>query len=160
MRISCLWECEMDDLIDFFSKYIMGSVQMLFGFYFFARLLHKKIRFYFYILFAVCVITMTHFISSGTIAEFGAYVLALTASGVFIWRSDWKSAVLYAALVVEIMQLCYGIVKSLSSVFYPLMSVFDQIMVGIVFMISGELVSLLLTEIGRASCRERVFCWV
>ena len=135
----------MDDLIDFFSKYIMGSVQMLFGFYFFARLLHKKIRFYCYILFAVCVITMTHFISSGTIAEFGAYVLALTASGVFIWRSDWKSAVLYAALVVEIMQLCYGIVKSLSSVFYPLMSVFDQIMVGIVFMISGELVSLLLT---------------
>lgn len=135
----------MDDFIDFFSKYIMGSVQMLFGFYFFARLLHKKIRFYFYILFAVCVITMTHFISSGTIAEFGAYVLALTASGGFIWRSDWKSAVLYAALVVEIMQLCYGIVKSLSSVFYPLMSAFDQIVVGIVFMISGEMVSLLLT---------------
>ncbi len=135
----------MANRMDFFNVYIMGSVQMLFGFYFFARFLHKKVRFYFYFLFTICGIAVIHFVPSGSIAGFGAYVLLLTASGVLICVSDWKTAVLYAALVVEIMQLCYGIVNSLLSIFYPLMSSFDQIVIGILFMLSGELASLLLT---------------
>ena len=40
--------------IDFYSVYVMGSVQTLLGFYFLAKLLHKKIRLGAYILFAVC----------------------------------------------------------------------------------------------------------
>lgn len=135
----------MANRMDFFGVYIMGSVQMLFGFYFFARFLHKKVRFYFYFLFTICGIAVIHFVPSGAIAGFGAYVLLLTASGVLICVSDWKTAVLYAALVVEIMQLCYGIVSSLLSIFYPLMASFDQIVIGILFMLSGELASLLLT---------------
>ena len=36
----------MADYMDFYNVYIIGSgvAQILFGFYFFARLLHKKIR--------------------------------------------------------------------------------------------------------------------
>ncbi len=137
----------MADYMDFFSEYIMGSMEMLFGFYFFSRILHKKVRFHFYVLFAVCVIAVIHFVPAGTVAVFAAFVLLLTASGIFICQSDWKSAVIYAALVVEIMQLCYGIVKPLLSVVYPLTSAFDRNVIGIAFMLSGELVSLLLTGV-------------
>lgn len=135
----------MADYIDFFNKYIMGSTQMLFGFYLLARLLHKKVKFYFYLLFAICAVLVIYFVPTGTIAEFAAFILLLTAGGILICCADWRSAILFAALVVLIMQLCYGIVKSLLSILYPLMSAFNQNMVGIVFMLSGDLVSLLLT---------------
>lgn len=133
--------------MDFFNEYVMGSVQMLFGFYFFTRILHRKIGFYFYPLFAVCGTLVLHFVSAGAIAEFGIFILLLMASGVWVCRTDWKSAFLYGTLVVEMMQLCYGMINSLLSIFYPLMSDFDQNMVGILFMVLGETMSLLLTGV-------------
>lgn len=135
----------MTGFIDFFNVYIMGSVQMLFGFHFFARFLHKKAAFQFYLLFAVCGMAVIHFMPSGRIAEFGVYVLLLMVSGIFICHGDWKSAVIYTALVVEVMQLCYGIVNSLLGLLYPLMLSFDQKMVGIAFMFTGDMASLLLS---------------
>lgn len=137
------------DYIDFYNVYVMGSgiAQMFLGFYFFARLLHKKIRFYIYFLFAVCVMAVIHFVPTGTKVGLCVFVLVLTICGRVICHADWKFSILYAALVVEIMQLCYGIVKSLLSVFYPMLSAFDQNMIGMVFMLSGDIVSLLLTGI-------------
>ncbi|MCI8854573.1 MAG: GHKL domain-containing protein [Lachnospiraceae bacterium] len=135
------------DAIDFFSVYIMGSVQQLLGFYFYGRLLHKKIRYYFYILFALCVAVTISMGPNGTMAQFGVFVLLLTASGIFICRSDWKPAILYASLVVEIMQLCYGIINCLLSISYLWMHVFDSKAAGLIFMLSGNILSLLLTGI-------------
>ena len=45
----------MADYMDFYNVYIIGSgiAQIHFGFYFFARLLHKKISCYIYIVFSV-----------------------------------------------------------------------------------------------------------
>ena len=143
----------MTDSMDFFNVYIMGSIQMLFGFYFFVKLLHKKVKFYFYLLFAVWGMIILHVVSNGRIIEFGAYVLLLMVSGIYICHlerpatggeSRKRDSLFYAVLVVEVMQLCYGIVNSLSSILYPLMSAFNQNAVGIVFMLSGNIVSLLL----------------
>lgn len=132
--------------MDYFDGYVWGSglVQMLLGFYFFAKFLHKKVKLRFFVLFALCGLII-RFVTGGSIAEFGVYMLLLVASGLFLCRADWKSAILYAALVVEVTQLCYGIVNSLSSVLYPLMSDFDQKVVGIVFMLLSDLASLSLT---------------
>lgn len=138
----------MADYMDFYNVYIIGSgvAQILFGFYFFARLLHKKIRCYIYIVFAVCVMTVIYVVSNAFV-QFAVYIFLLTICGSVICHTDWKSSILYAALVVEIMQLSYGIVKSLLSVLYPLLSAFDQNMIGIIFMLSGDIMSLLLTGI-------------
>ena len=135
----------MTDYIDFFSEFVMGSVEMLFLFYFFVKLLRKKVRSYFYLLFAVFATVCYHFVRVDTIAGFALVVLLLIAGGMLLCHAEFKSSLLYAALVVEIMQLCYGIVKSLLSVLYPLMSVAFQDMAGMVFMLSGELISLLLS---------------
>ncbi|MDE7310109.1 MAG: GHKL domain-containing protein [Eubacterium sp.] len=134
----------MPDSLEFFSEYIMGGTEVLTGFCFFTRLLHTKVRPSFYALFTVCVIAAIHFVQAGTIAEFGVFALLLTASGVFACHADWKSSVLYAALVIEMMQLSFGIVKSLMSMLYPLLSAYNQNIIGIVFMVAGEMVSLLL----------------
>lgn len=134
----------MADLMDFFSKYLMGSLQMLTGAYFFAGFLQKKMKLYFYLLFAVFCIVIIKVIPDGRMLQFLSYILLLVAGGIFGLRSDWKSVILYAALTVEIMQLCYGIVNSSFCILYPLMFSVDGKIIGIAFMLLGDMMSLLL----------------
>lgn len=130
--------------MDFFNTYIIGNVQILFQLYFFAKFLNRKVTFPVYLLFVVCAVIIFHFFSGGTIVEFGVFVFLFTVSGILLYHVNFKSALLYAALVVEIMQLCFGIINSLFSILYPLLfSAFHNI-ANIVFMLVGELVSLIL----------------
>lgn len=135
----------MADPMDFFNLYVVGSAQLLLEFCFFVRFLHKKIKLYYYFLFTACALAVIHFVPTGNLADFGACLLLLSAGGILICRSDWKSAVLYAALAMEIMQLCFGIINSLSSALYPLLTGFDRNAVGIALMLAGSAASLLLT---------------
>ncbi len=137
----------MADCIDFFYEFIMGSVEMFVLFYFFVKLLRKRVRNYVYFVFAVCAALLFHFVQVGTIAGFGLVVLLLMAGGILLFHVEFKLSLLYAALVVEIMQLCYGIEKSLLSVLYPLMFAVFQDTAGMVFMLSGELMALLLSGV-------------
>lgn len=129
----------MADYIDFFNVYVMGCVQMIAGFYFFTKLLQKNVRIHVYILLTVCWIAVIYVTPAGRIVEFGEFILLLAAGGIFICRADVKSVLLYAALVVEVMHLSYGIMDSLLSILYPLLSSFDQKIVGAAFMIIGNL---------------------
>jgi nitrate reductase NapE component len=137
----------MADCIDFFYEFIMGSVEMFVLFYFFVKLLRKRVRNYVYFVFAVCAVLLFHFVQVGTIAGFGLVVLLLMAGGILLCHVEFKLSLLYAALVVEIMQLCYGIEKSLLSVLYPLMFAVFQDTAGMVFMLFGELMALLLSGV-------------
>ncbi len=137
----------MADYIDFFSEYIMGSAQMLTGVYFFVLFLQKKMRPYFYFMFTVCCMVMIKVIPDGRIMEFAVYTLMLMAIGIFFCHEDWKTVLLYAALTVEIMQLCYGIIDSLICILYPLLVSWNQKVVGMVFMLLGNIASLLLAVI-------------
>lgn len=80
-----------------------------------------------------------------TIVRLGIFILSFAAARIFVCHADWRTAALSAVLTVEIMQLGYGIVKSLSSILYPYMSDFDQIKVGFLFMLVEEAAALLLT---------------
>lgn len=131
--------------IDFFSKYVMGSIQILMGAYFLARFLQKKMKLYVYFMFAVFWTVLITVIPDGGIIEFLAYILLLITGGTFACHTAWKSAVLYAALTVEIMQLCFGIVNSLSSILYSWMLLFDRKVAGTAFMLLASMASLLLT---------------
>ncbi len=137
----------MNAYMDFFNRFVMGSIQMFFGFAFFVRFLNRKVRFYFYILFAVCGAAVICCLPEGRIVELGAYVLLLMASGIFLCGADIKTAALYAALVVEVMQLSYGIVGSLLRILYPLMPSGHPETVGLLFMVLGDFASLLLAGV-------------
>lgn len=130
--------------MDFFNKYVVGIIQMLTGAYFVSVFLQRKIKPYFYLLFAMLCMVMIGVIPDGRIIEFAVYVILLMVVGIFVCRADLKSVLLYAALTVEIMQLCYGIVNSLIGILYPAVSSWNQKVVGMIFMLSGNMVSLLL----------------
>jgi len=133
----------MADGMDFFNKYVMGSLQMLTGVYFLTSFLQKKRKPYFYLLFTVSCMVAIKVIPYGRIIEFLVYSLLLMAVGIFVFHADWRSVILYAALTVEIMRLCYGIVNSSFCILYPLMSSFDQKLVGVAFMLLGNTAALL-----------------
>ena len=137
----------MADYIDFFNEYIMGNAQALTGFYFLTRFLKKKVKFYFYILFAFFWTVFIKVFSTGRMTEFLVYILLLAVNGILVCHVDWKSVILYSVLTVEIMQLCFGIVNSLLSILYPMMFSFEQNIVGIVFMLIGYIAALLLTAL-------------
>lgn len=133
----------MTDCMDFFNTYIMGYVQMLTGFYFFTKFSQKKLNCHYYVLFSAVGFIIIQVIPAGTIAEFLSYALLLAAYGILLCRADWKSVILYTALTVEIMQLSYGIINSLSGILYPLVSSFNQDIVGITFILFGNMALLL-----------------
>lgn len=125
------------DLLDFFSVYVMGEIQMLTGFYFFTRLLKKRVGRGYYLLFALVGIVVIEIIPSGRIPEFLAYILMLILGGLLICHGDKESVLLYAVLTVVIMQLSYGIVNSLLSLLYPLLGSLNQRAVGLAFLLLG-----------------------
>lgn len=144
--------------MELLDLYAMGGgiAQILSGFIFYVRFLHRKVNPCFYLLCAVCGGVFVYFIRDDGMVQTAFYVCLLAASGILMSagdpagrsrlreKSDRKAAVLYAVMVAEVMQLCYGIVKSLWSVVYPLMPAFDGGAAGYAFMLSGDLVSLLL----------------
>ena len=114
----------MAEYLDFINVYMMGVVEMSFQLYFLAKILKKKVWLPFYFLFTVCAVIVNDFVPSGTIIGFVVLVFLLTAYGTFICRVDFKYSLLYAALAMEIMLLCYEIVNSLISLSYPWMPAF------------------------------------
>lgn len=133
----------MSDYMDIFNTYVMGGAQILTGFYFFTKFLQKKPRIYCYLLFVAFWLVMMKVIPLGSVAEFFAYALLLSASGIFVCHADWKASVLYAALTVEIMQLSFDIVDSLLCILYPVLSSPLQGYAGFVFMLLGNTALLL-----------------
>ena len=109
----------MSDYMDFFSIYVMGSVQILMGFYFLTRYIKKKVKYLYFVLFTAAGFVIISGIPSGSIIEFLVYVFMLIAGGIFICHGDRESVILYAALTAEIMQLSFGVINSLLTILYP-----------------------------------------
>ncbi len=135
----------MAEYLDFFNIYIMGVVEMTFQYYFLAKILKKKIWSPFYFLFAVCAVIVNDLVPGGMFTGFVALVFLLTAYGAFICHADFKHSLLYAALAMEIMLLCSGIVNSLMSLPYPWLPTFFHETDNIAAMLISEAASLALT---------------
>ncbi len=134
----------MDTYLDFFNIYIMGVVETVIQLYFLAKILKKKVWPPVYFLFAVCAVILNEFMPVNTIIGFVALVLMITAFGKFACHSDFKSSFLHAALSIEFMLLCYGLLNSLISLFHPwLPEVFYTN--GIAVMLISEIASLALS---------------
>lgn len=116
----------MESYIDFFNSYMTGSIQMLLGFTFFIRFLQKKGRISYYLLFALPGLVLVLLAPVGSVAEYLVYALLLAVFGILLCRADWKSVVLYAVLTVGIMEICQGIVNSLSGMLFPWISSLHQ----------------------------------
>lgn len=116
----------MESGISFFNSYITGMTQMLLGFLFFIRCLRIKGRIFHDLLFVAPGLAVVLMVPVGSVTQYLLYTLLLMAIGILLRRANWKSVLLYAALTVEIIELCQGIVNSLAGMLYPWTSTLHQ----------------------------------
>ncbi|EOS22997.1 hypothetical protein C806_03619 [Lachnospiraceae bacterium 3-1] len=135
----------MAEYLDFFNVYIMGVVEMSFQFYFLTKILKKKMWPPFYFLFAVGAVIINDFVPASMVTGFVVLIFLLTAYWTVICRAGFKHSLLYAALAVEIMLLCGGIVNSMISLPYPWLPAFFHETDNIAAMLVSEATSLVLT---------------
>ena len=86
------------DGLDIFNVYVMGSIEMLTVFHFFTRFLKKKVKFIYYILFAIFGIAVIRIFTDGSIMELLVYVLLLMAKRISI-AIPIKGNVLYKTIL-------------------------------------------------------------
>lgn len=131
---------------------ILAGMEMLAGFHFFTRFIGKraKIIHYMIYLFAVGALVLFPGKASGEILLFGA---SLVAAELLFYRAESGKTLLYAAVTVELLQICFGVSNSLSCLLFPVFYRWHPQTAGNGMMIMGGLMALLLF----ALCGEAVY---
>lgn len=129
--------------IDFFNSSVIGGVSLLIGFFFFLKCLWEQGKFFRNLALAVpgcAVMVLSPTVSA---VQYLVYAVYLLAVGFLVFHADWKSVFLYAALTVEIMELCFGIVNSLSGILYPKIASWHQNAAAVMSVLLGMMVLLM-----------------
>lgn len=158
----------MIDYLDFFSIFVMTSLEMLMGVWFFTGFLQKKGKLIYSILFAVFGMTVLAVFNLQGILAFLVFIILLVAAGKLFYSADFGSAVLYAVVTVEIMALCFGVCNSLSYILFPLIFEKNPESCGFIFEWGGNIFALILAavccqaiqrccECEETACRKYIF---
>lgn len=131
--------------LDFFSIYVMTSLEMFMGIWFLTGFLQKKGNLIYKILFAVFGMTVLVVFNLQGIWAFLVFILLLIIVGKLLYRADFVSAALYAVVTVEIMNLCFGLFNSLSYILFPMVFEKSPRSYGFIFEWAGNIFSLMLT---------------
>ena len=134
----------MDGYLDFFNIFIMGSLEMFMGFWFFTGFLQKKGKIIYNILFAVFGMIVLEILSLQGVSAFLAFILLLMAAGKLFYKADFVSSALYAIVTVEVMNLCFGLTNSLSYLLAPIVFMKNPKIFGFIFMGAGNILALML----------------
>lgn len=133
----------METYIDFFNSSVIGGVSLLIGFFFFIKCLREQGKFYRNLLLAVSGCAVMQLLPTVSAVQYLVYAVFLLAVGFLAFHADWKSVFLYAALTVEIMELCFGIVNSLSGILYPKIASLHRNAAAVMSVLLGMLVLLM-----------------
>ncbi|MDD2971716.1 MAG: GHKL domain-containing protein [Lachnospiraceae bacterium] len=131
------------DGLDFFNTYIVGSIEILISFHFYIRFLGKKIGFMKEIALVMIGIAVTGIMNVSGIFQFIVYILLFIAGGIAICKTCNILIALYAIVTIESINLCYGILNSLSSILFPIFSSENLEVIGFIMMIAGNILALL-----------------
>ncbi len=134
----------MIDHWEFFKIYVMGSLEMLMGFWFFTGFLQKKGKPVYSILFAAFGMTVLALFNLQGIWAFLVFIILLMTAGTLLCRADFVSAALYAVVTVEIMVLCFGLFNSLSYILFPVVFEKSPRICGFIFEWGGNILALML----------------
>lgn len=135
----------MIDCLDFLSIFVMTSLEMFMGFWFFTGFLQKKGKLIYSIMFAVFGVTVLKILNLQGILAFLVFIILLIVVGKLLYRTDFGSAALYAVVTVEIMALCFGLCNSLSYILFPVFFENNPGLCGFVFEWGGNIFALMLT---------------
>lgn len=125
------------DGLDFFNCYMMASVQLLIGFYSYAKFLKKEIKPLYALLRAGLGTIVLNIAENGAAVGLGLFILMLAADGLFLLKIYNASVLLYAVITAQTMQFMFGIVHSALCLLFPFAGSGE--MAGVFFMTLGYL---------------------
>lgn len=131
--------------VDFFNVIIIGFAETIIELYFFAKLIGNKAMVSHYILLSAINNFFVILLPAALPVKLLVNALLLVLSGVFIYKAGIKTAVLYTVIIVEVMELCFGIFNSLTGILSPLIYPINPKAIGLFFMIISSLSALLLS---------------
>lgn len=147
----------MIDYMDFFSIYIMTSLEILIEFWFFTGFLQKKGKIIYSILFTILGMAILLAFHLQGMRAFFVFILLLMAAGK-LYRANLVSTALYAVVTVEIMNLCFGLFNSLSYILFPVISEKSPRYFGFILMGAGNTLALTLAIVCYRSVQKCCGC--
>lgn len=143
--------------MDFFSIYIMTSLEILIEFWFFTGFLQKKGKIIYSILFTILGMAILLAFHLQGMRAFFVFILLLMAAGK-LYRADLVSTALYAVVTVEIMNLCFGLFNSLSYILFPVIFEKSPRYFGFILMGAGNTLALTLAIVCYRSVQKCCGC--
>lgn len=134
----------MIDYLDFFSIYVMTSLEILMEFWFFTGFLQKKVKPIYSILFAGLGVAVLEIFNLQGILAFLVFIILLIAAGKLLYKADFVTTALYAVVTVEIMALCFGLCNSLSYIMFPVVLEKNPGICGLIFEWGGNIFAFML----------------
>lgn len=130
---------------DFFSTYVDATAEMIFMFHFFTKCLLTKIKPTHYFVYAIISTVILFLFKDQRLFQYLLCAAILTAAGIFIYRANYMRVILYSAAAITAMQLCYGVIGSLSGIIFPLIPADENGITSLAFAVGGNAISLSLS---------------
>lgn len=125
--------------------YCFGVIEILIEYYFFYLFLGKKRVPVHYGIFTFAGVMITSLCQTDSIIKFIVCVILFMLSGFLLGKVNIGLALLYGAITIEVMHLCYGIVDSFLSILVVMVLKLDSQNASYVFMGIGGILSLALS---------------
>lgn len=135
----------MSEGLIFLYPYCFGVIEILIEYYFFYLFLGKKRVPVHYGIFTFAGVMITSLCQTDSIIKFIVCVILFMLSGFLLGKVNIGLALLYGAITIEVMHLCYGIVDSLLSILVVMVLKLDSQNASYVFMGIGGILSLALS---------------
>lgn len=135
----------MSIFIEFASVYVVGAIETLMQYYFFAKFIDMRAKKFHYLFFAgICSLTVA-LMPAGIVLKLLFQMILLAGMGIFLYKADCVITVLYTVITVEIMQICYGISNAVSGLLIPFISPGYLKLTGEFIMITSIFLALILS---------------
>ena len=148
----------MIDYMDFFSIYVLTSLEIFMNFWFFIGFLKKKVKPIYGILFAGLGVAVLEIFNLQGIWAFLVLIILLIAAGKLLYRADFGSAALYAVVTVEITTLCFGLCNSLSYILFSVVFEKNPVIFGFIFEWGGNIFAFILAVFCYRGIQQCCMC--
>lgn len=132
----------------------VAGMEMLMGFHYFTRLIDRRAKVAHYLVY-LSAMSLTAACLDKIGGDMLLFGVSLAAAGGLFYRVEKRIAFLYAAVITELLQICFGFFDSVSYLLFPLFYRQYPTVVGNCFMVMGSLLALLLFVLcSQAICRH------
>lgn len=131
----------MSNILNIVFPYFSGLLEVLLEVIFFGKFIGKRPTWVQRILFIALALIVIN-LPLTALLKLGLFIAILSLYGIFILKASSGAVILYAVLTAEIMQLCFGVLNSLTMILSSFLYERNPIVFSHIFMIAGNILAI------------------